>query len=424
MNAKRMMRRIAWILGVCMILAACQPRTTPTSAPPTRTPREPTVTLPRPTATQPQPTATPVVDFTLSQDTSQLLFGPADPLAEFTGSSPAPFPEGYRVNTNPTGVGILRGSDAVGGCTIYVFRLSELKKAACEAGTYQGSNVSCVEEGSALYNQCSNHIVITPSGEAEHQGTILSAFYLPDTQISVFVALEGVVEVRPLRKLGDSKSASEPVRLTAGQFIYTAPDDQMASLANIPMRVVQPLDNLAPLVSNLGLEVWIEQTQSALDAQDVPIYLPPAALTPSGLTVTMAGQPFDLSSGLEAVILAAPWAGIASETLRIVNLPFMAVTFKQDPSLDIRKVQYDPAFSQEILYGMGYPDGFAVTIYYPEGDEKLATLARRVADALPKGGIRAEIAGVRADQIEEKMRASQMSGEPAIWLRLDYPVGN
>lgn len=418
------MRGIAWILGVCMILAACQPRTTPTSAPPTRTPREPTATLPRPTATRPQPTATPVVDFTLSQDTSQVLFGQADPLVVFTGSSPAPFPEGYRVNTDLTGVGVLRGSDAVGGCTIYVFRLSELKKAACQAGSFQGSNVSCVEEGSALYNQCSNHIVITPSGEAEHQGTILSAFYLPDKQISLFVALEGVVEVRPLRKLGDSTSASEPVRLTAGQFIYTAPDDQIATLAQIPMRVVQPLKNLAPLVSDLGLEVWIAQTQSALDAQDVPIYLPPAALTPSGLTVTMAGKPFDLSSGLEAVISAAPWASYASETLRIVNLPFTAVVYNTDQSLNIRDVPYDPGFSQEVLYGMGYPEGFAVTIYYPEGDERLATLARLVASALPKGGITADVAGVRADQIEEKMSASVPGGNAAIWLRLDYPVGN
>jgi len=353
-----------------------------------------------------------------------VLFGQADPLAELTGSLPAPFPEGYQVNTNLTGVGVLRGSASVGGCTIYVFRLSELKKAACQPGTYQGSNVSCVEEGSALYNQCSNHIVITPSGEAEHQGTILSVFYLPDSQISLFAALEGEVAVRPLRKLGDNTSASEPVRLTAGQFIYTAPDDQIATLGDIPMRVVQPLEKLAPLVSSLGLEVWIEQTQSALDAQDVPIYLPPSALTPTGLTVTMAGKPFDLSSGLEAVIMAAPWADYASESIRIPFLPFTAVTYKQDQSLDIRKVQYDPGFSQEILYGMGYPEGFAVTIYYPEGDAKLAMLARLVANALPKGGITAEFVGVRADQIEEKMRASQASGEAAIWLRLDYAAGN
>jgi hypothetical protein len=363
-----------------------------------------------------------VINFLISRDTSKVFFGPSLPLPELVNTLAEPFPEGFKVNTDDQGVALLRGTASGGECTISVFRLSTLTKAACAPGTFSGSNVSCVEEGSALFNQCSNAIVVTPSGVAEHQGTILSVTYMPDKQISLYMALEGQVQVTPLRKMNDYTQPSEPVSLDAGQYFYTAPDDHMTTIGGFPMRVALPLDNVAPLVSELGLLKWFQQTQGMLEKQGYPIQVVPVEMIPPILTVRMAGKPLDTAKGREAVLSGAPWTDAAVRAIGIPSLKLFANTVDLTDQQDIRDFKYDPALTREILSGQGFANGLPVVIFYPREDGMLAKLAEELTASLSKSGIYAEAGAVPGQEIERVVQAYQDEGKPVIWLQLDFPV--
>ena len=200
------------LLGCAFLLlvVSCRPNPTPAATRvelPTNQPPVPTNTRLISTNT-PAPTPTDSVDFQIRRFANRVFFGLDAPLPELLDDQFHPFPEGSQASTNDIGIALLEGSAAVGRCRIFVFKSTTLKKSACQPGTFAGSNTSCVEAGSALFNNCSGHIVISASGVAEHKFTALSATYLPEQQISFFYALEGAVEVTPLRELGNYDNVS------------------------------------------------------------------------------------------------------------------------------------------------------------------------------------------------------------------------
>ena len=349
------------------------------------------------------------------------ISGRRNPLAELTDSLAVPFPDGYSVNTDLDGTAVLRGT--TDACTIYVFRTTTLMKTACEPGTYAGSNVSCVEEGSALYNQCSGHVVITPSGVAEHRDTTLSVTYLPERQITLYLAVDGAVDIRPLRKLGDFTQPSAPVRLEEGQFFYTAPDDHATTIAGTPMRVATPLDEIAPLASDLGLQEMLLDTQDSLDKQGIPVEVVPPEMIPPVLNVRLAGGPLETTEGRNALFSAAPWADIADEVYPFVGLELIADNLDQTDPMDIREFVYDQAVTRNFLDTGGYPNGLPLTIYFPAGDDYCGTYATRLADALLKSGVMAKVVAAPGEQIMEFMRANLDAGLAAVWLELDLAGG-
>ena len=59
---------------------------------------------------------------------------------------------------------------------IYVFQDSRMRKATCPKSDYLGGNVTCSEEGTAVYNnQCAAQIIIqTPGAQIASVGSWLS----------------------------------------------------------------------------------------------------------------------------------------------------------------------------------------------------------------------------------------------------------
>ena len=68
---------------------------------------------------------------------------------------------------------------------------------------------------------------------------------------------------------------AEPVQLEAGQYVYTAPDERMIEMMGIPMRVPQEAETIRPLLDELQMWDWMEQTQRAVDAEGLPIEVVP-----------------------------------------------------------------------------------------------------------------------------------------------------
>jgi hypothetical protein len=420
MDRKSLIRIGRGLILMLMLLSACRPVPGPTVVPPTERPPQPSAIPPRPTDTLPEPTATPSTNFTISTNTNKVFFGSSNPLGELANSQPAPFPEGYQVNTDQDGVAVLRGS--ADACTIYVFRTTSLMKTACQPGTYAGSNVSCVEEGSALYNQCSGHIVITPSGVAEHRETTLSVTYLPERQITLYLAVDGAVDIRPLRRLGDYTQLSDPVRLEEGQFFFTAPDDRVATIGGFSMRVAAPLEQIAPLVSELDLLSVFQDTQSGLDEQAIPVQVIPVEMIPPVFTARLVGAPIDKPLGREALLAGAPWVELAEAAIPFQGMTMTADTLELTDPVDIRNSKYNPALTKEILAGQGFREGVSLMIYY--SDDLLSSFAAQLSSALAKNGFFSDPVFSPSEQIMALMRANQAQGQAAVWLQLEIATGD
>ena len=377
---RRLMTRVLIGLALLAFAVSCQPNVTP---PPTLAPQPtnppgvtPTATLaPTSTATL-APTPTESTEFQIRRFTNRVFVGLASPLPELLDDQFHPFPEGAQTNTNDVGVALLEGSAASGSCRIFVFKTTTLKKSACQPGTFAGSNSSCVEAGSALFNNCSGHLVITASGVAEHKFTALSVTYLPDQQITLYLALEGAVEVTPLRVLGDYQRTARPVELTAGQYLYTAPDDHLQQIQGIPMRVPQDADTIRPLLDELDMWDWIDQTQNAVDFQGLAVeVVPPADMTE--IVMNAGGGPFNEPLGRQAILQAAPWQDLSARTTDNADISFSVSGFDSGEPVNARDYPYDQAQAAGLFRQMDYGQGFAINIIVPEGNENSAANSQR-----------------------------------------------
>ncbi len=255
----------AGILVAGMVLSGCGvPEATAASAPPTWTiasSATPTRKQPPPPTKTKPPTATPTMTpepylFTISQEQALVSSGKSQPLEAFQPGETRPFPEGYLLSTDAQGEALLQGRLDAATCRIYVFLDTQLRKRPCPESTYNGGNASCVEAGSAVYQDCDNHLAMTPSGEVEFQGTWVQVIYLPDQQVSIFIAAQGDAQVRPVTDVASDEMGA-PVTLTAGQFLYTAPDDRLNRLPDLPVRQALSVDRLPALLPDYPIMPWL-----------------------------------------------------------------------------------------------------------------------------------------------------------------------
>ena len=408
-----MNRKVLRVLFGCAFLllaASCQPRPTPAATqvqPPTNPPPVLTNT--------PAPTPTDSVDFQIRRFANRVFFGLDAPLPELIDDQFHPFPEGSQASTDDIGIALLEGSAAAGNCRIFVFKTTTLKKSACQPGTFAGSNSSCVEAGSALFNNCSGHLVITASGVAEHKFTALSATYLPEQQITFFYALEGAVEVSPLRELGNYDNMAESVNLEAGQYLYTAPDERMIEMMGIPMRVPQQADTIRPLLDELQMWEWMEQTQRAVDSEGLPVEVVPPE--PAGqIVLNVSGGPLDDPAGQQAILQAVPWQDLTARATNDQEISFSVSGFSQGDALDARNYPYDPAKAAGILKDLNYGQGFGAIFIVPEGNETLRQIARSSLPSLLKLGIEASIREAKEDELQSLVGSLLSDGVPFFWL--------
>lgn len=323
------------LLAASLVISGCGRSTSkPTNLPATEVintlPATPSVTrTPIPTLTKtpistPSPTLEPYL-FTISQDQAIVSSGQSQPLKAFQANETRPFPEGYLLTTDENGEALLLGRLDAASCRIYVFQDTELQKRPCPESTYSGGNASCVEGGSAVYQDCSNHLAMTPSGEVEFQGTWVQVIYLPDKQVSIFVAAQGNAQVSPVRGTGSSR-LSRPIPLAEGQFLYTAPDAVMSAIPGLPPRQALSVDRLPALLPEYNILPWLGRGYEKLPP-DNNLFPSPDLLT---------GPP-DLVTSLEVTGLVS-FGGRQSPVLIPVRV---TVTNRGGQAADIFKVSID-----------------------------------------------------------------------------------
>lgn len=217
----------------------------------------------------PLPEATPTAVFTLQQRAVQVFMGPELPPDPVNGSQALPFPEGFFVSTDASGEALLEGELEGQVCRIFVFLDTRLQKKACPRSTFESGNVSCVEEGTAVFDRCRNHLVSTPSGEAQLIGTRVAATYLPSQQASIYIVMEGEINVRA-RRISGQDSWTRARRVQAGQFYYTAPDDMLVDIPGAPAREPLSIDQLPAIMQVYPIAPWLDRLQTAGRGAEYP----------------------------------------------------------------------------------------------------------------------------------------------------------
>lgn len=194
---------------------------------------------------------------------------------------------GDRIRTDTSGEGWVRIRDCM---LIYIFQDSGLVKATCPRSFYSGGNVVCSLGGtSAFNNQCSDQIVIqTDSAELQLHGTWFSVTYLPERQLTLVLVLDGAVASRPVVNT-ETFLLSTATDVGSGYFWFTTPGIQADAVAGLTARDPHPLDELAPLVDDLGLGPWIDRLRERAAADRVPFPDLGAGPTPTSEPPTPEG---------------------------------------------------------------------------------------------------------------------------------------
>lgn len=216
------------------------------------------------------PTETPEFTFQIQRRAAQVLIGPTDPLGELTTNDAQPFFDGDLVTTDLQGEAVLSGDLEGEQCRIFVFFDTQLRKSACPESALASGNASCLEAGSAVFQNCANHLVMTPSGNAQLVGTWVQVFYLPEESVTAYVVADGRVQVQPVDQQGQTGSWTT---LQPGEFYYTTPDLSKPAVPGLPRRQAVAWDRLPALVQFYDLTDWIgrsveQATRSGLPFRD------------------------------------------------------------------------------------------------------------------------------------------------------------
>jgi thioredoxin 1 len=190
--------------------------------------------------------------------------------------------DGDRVTTDDSGEALLRRD--VGGktCKVYVFFSSTLVKRACPRSSYTAGNTSCLQAGSAVYRDCSNHLIMTPSSEVFVRGSWISVTYRPEDRLTLVAVVEGEAEVRPVVTF-DTRELGDPIFVFPGQMVAALPDVRDGITA-FPLAPLYPPEDLSealryplPLVllpqaaELLQIQGWVERVEDHAQEDGVSI---------------------------------------------------------------------------------------------------------------------------------------------------------
>jgi len=197
------------------------------------------------------PSGTSTVDtqpqFTIQRLAPAVFMGEADPLPEVTANDAQPFPLNFLATTGQDGEAVIKGNVEGTSCSIFIFFNTRLERSACNKAASAG-NATCLEEGSAVFENCHDHLVQTAAGEVKLLGTWASVTYLPDQKLTLLAVTEGETSVQPVVD-DTNQTLGGPVTVGAGEYYYSAPDQEMNPVAGAPPRQAIPLDEISPLLA-------------------------------------------------------------------------------------------------------------------------------------------------------------------------------
>jgi hypothetical protein len=324
-------------------------------------------------------------------------------------------PPGSTVWVDSSGEALMRGTlDNNQQCTIYVFRLTSLETKGCPKSQYtSGNTVTCQQEGTAAYKECNKNTHETLSGKVEIKGSWLSLTYLPERQLTLVIVAEGTAQVWPVTQFQEG-TLGDAVVVEAQQFLYTAPDDvlqEMGPVAGIPPRQARPVEELPPLVGELGIDDWIGRVVDQSRQDGTPIDTGPGRPPPPSSLFVVHGEggPLGDRRVQEAVAQAVDWPAIISRRFPDAE-PVATLQFPDLQTLT-SQVPFDLDQARALLAEAGYPDGFLIVEVVSEQDSELVDVAEAMIGYLSEAGLEvkflvqppAEVAGT----VEELLGAEQ-----------------
>jgi len=270
---------------------------------------------------------------------------------------------------------------AVGGCgPVYVFESSGLKLSSCRKA--KAGNIACTTVGTvgATSQGCPVEIQ-TDSASVTTNGTWFTVTYderLGTTLVTVF---DGEVEVTPFADLGDIDSGFESATVTAGEFYYTMPNEQLMALGAVEPRVAQPLVAVTPVIQDLRATPQFDSAKLRAATDDVD---PGILLNVNALVLRTGGGFFDEGGDAGAQIMASAlqWDEIFEPNREGgVVLPLSG-----EGSRVFSGADFDPDGAAALLDEIG---GFGqpVSIVIVETDEETVGRALFVRDGLEQFGI-------------------------------------
>jgi hypothetical protein len=380
------------------------------------------------------------IQFDVRRELAVVRAGSTDPLPELTDAAFHSLATGSRVTTDANGEALLQGT--VGGqtCRVFLFQDSGLVKKACPNSSSKSGNTTCVEEGSAVFSQCSSHIVMTPTGEARLEGTWVAVTYLPQFQATIYEVYEGRVRAWPVLDYA-TRTLGNPVDVKGGYFWYSMPDAARKLVPGIPWREPVPFEQMPPLVEAWRLRPWLERIRARAEAGRIPfpgfllegsrvpatevpaVTVPervivtrvPERIVPAapGLLITGGGGPLEQTTVQEALLQGLPWAAISAKLLPDPQAPVtIALAGRQ---VDARTLVEDRERARQLLARVA-PDGFALTMLYT-ADERAVQMARQMAEYLINLGIKAVLEEVPVADAQYKLTTLIAAGEPVLLIQ-------
>ena len=292
------------------------------------------------------PAAEAGLQFTIQRLAPAVFLGKSDPLAEVTADDAQPFPLNFQANTSRDGEAVIKGNVEGASCSIFIFFDTRLQRSACNQAASDG-NTTCLEEGSAVFENCHNHLVQTASGEVKLLGTWASVTYLPGQKLTLLAVTEGETSVQPV--LDDAnQTMGIPVEVGAGQYLYTAPDRVMQAVPGVPPRQAVPLNKIEQILAQYPQAAdWITLAMDRSRAYGVdPDKFAPLTETPTPIEAQVPESRLT-SIGSSTPAITPPQIGQPPDLFVIPRYERA-----NPPAID--------GYCQEAVYGQGYFYRFAL----------------------------------------------------------------
>jgi TolB protein len=245
---------------------------------------------------QPETQAPP--EFTIQRLAPLVFLGEADPLPEISVDDSQPFPVNFLATTGQDGEAVIQGQVDGATCSIFLFFDTRLERSACNRAASAG-NTTCLEEGSAVFENCHNHIVKTASGEVTLLGTWASVTYLPDQKLTLLAVTEGETSVQPVLD-ETAQTMGEAVAVGAGEYFYTTPDQNIEPVPGAPARQAVPLHEIGSVFARYPQAFdWFPRAMDRSEAYgvDPAQFAPPPTETPTP-TLLAPSTPTDTPTGV------------------------------------------------------------------------------------------------------------------------------
>jgi thioredoxin 1 len=381
------------------------------------------------------------VTFEVRREIPGVWAGASDPLPELDDDGFHALQVGHRVTTDANGEALLLGDLYDVPCKVYLFQSSRLVKRACSKLSSAIGNTSCLEEGSAVFNGCSGHLIMTPSSEIMVKGSWISVTYLPASRMTLLAVVEGEAEVQQVVTF-DTGELGEPISVTRGQMLISLPDVR-GGVPELPVAPLYPqpwLDPsellrqplpllLLPLAAEL-LEVqgWMERVADRAEDDGVSLLGQEEADVGGGDEQEHLGEVIEIGEqDFQRVVIGSvlpvlvQFGGLSCPPCREMAPLLEEVAWLYAGELSVVRVDAGSDLRLASSYGIGkvptllfFQDGAVVdTLVGPQPPELIMERIERLLGGYvvtPEGGEPTPIVGLTTEQTETAQVLVELQG--------------